>query len=758
MGVSHKKVRQLIAQKKKTITDRQFFVSRILAGHFADMAVAQTKRYGYSRRIKLRIVWEPKNPNIAATENEYIWINAGHPFVTKRRGRQERYDIVCGLFTHELGHILYTDFLSGQTQLNKFEAGYWYPEKPLLRNSDERRHEADMWDYVKKDQKYMNAMMSVFHQIRNVLEDGYVESKMLSRYPGVLGYSLSAMREAQFEETPTLTQMIEKETSNGHIWLSIQNLMLSYALWGELKYGDEPLSDERVQLIFSLIGEIDNALSNPSGKERLVSANTVIIRCWPYIKDFLDICEQQAQSATSSGTATSASDIVSQLLSALAGSSKEATGGTSPVQEQPGSKNQPSAASKRAATAKQATESANAEGSAGAGESNEPEEPAEAVAEAESGDEPPAADPLGDMSSGNGKKEQQPAQEVSKEETGRIPLTQTDRLYDPIGGATEHDDDYAGAGYERAAKDIERILEQVAETAVHTELESTRTAELNELANGISYGDIHSGVPKTIRRITNVSEDLIDQYKEAAPPLLFISKQLQRSITQQLRDKRLGGKQTGLLIGRRLDVHALPRNDGHVFYKNALPSDAPQLSVGLVLDESGSMGSMDRATYARAAAIILYDFCKALRIPVMIYGHSTSGSEVDLFSYVEFDAIDRNDAYRLMDISSRGSNRDGLALRYVAEQLSRRTEDVRILILISDGQPAHSGYYGTAAEEDLRGIRQEYKRKGILFIAASIGDDREPLQRIYGDSYMDITDLSRLPVQLTEVVKRHIRL
>ena len=80
-----------------------------------------------------------------------------------------------------------------------------------------------------------------------------------------------------------------------------------------------------------------------------------------------------------------------------------------------------------------------------------------------------------------------------------------------------------------------------------------------------------------------------------------------------------------------------------------------------------------------------------------------------------------------------------------------------MLILISDGQPYDDGYYGTAAEEDLRGIQSEYQRKGLLFIAAAIGDDRENLQRIYDKSYMDISDLSQLPVKLTQVVKRHIQ-
>jgi len=215
-------------------------------------------------------------------------------------------------------------------------------------------------------------------------------------------------------------------------------------------------------------------------------------------------------------------------------------------------------------------------------------------------------------------------------------------------------------------------------------------------------------------------------------------------------------------MGRRLDTHALHRNDGKVFYKNNLPNEIPQLTVGLLLDESGSMCSCDRCTYARAAAIILYDFCQSLDIPVMVYGHSTgyssgSGSTVELYSYAEFDSFDNDDRYRLIDISARSSNRDGAALRYVAERLSRRPEPVKLLILVSDGQPADTGYYGTAAEEDLRGIKHEYQRKGILFVAAAIGDDKENIERIYGDSFLDITDLNLLPSKLTSVVKKHLR-
>ena len=325
----------------------------------------------------------------------------------------------------------------------------------------------------------------------------------------------------------------------------------------------------------------------------------------------------------------------------------------------------------------------------------------------------------------------------------------------------ERNEDYERVQYDRAASDIERILDKMAEKAACEQLENERIQELNDVAQNISYGNIHAGVNIRVNRIASVDENLVEQYDAISTPLINISRQLQKSLIKQLKENRRGGKQTGLIMGRRLDAHALCRNDGKVFYKNNLPNEIPELAVGLLLDESGSMCGCDRCTYARASAIILYDFCKSLEIPVMVYGHSTgyssAGHMVELYSYAEFDGYDHDDKYRMMDIAARGSNRDGAALRFVAEQLSKRPEAVKILILVSDGQPADSGYGGSAAEEDLRGIKQEYQRKGILFVAAAIGDDKQNIERIYGDSFLDISDLNQLPTKLTAVVKRHVR-
>ena len=746
--VNHRRVKQLLNEKRSKITDRQFFTSRILAGHFEDVAAAQTKRYRYNRRVHVNIYWDPKDHNGACTNNTSIRINAGHPSVTKIRGRMNRYEMICGLFAHELGHVLYTDFLAKQTYMNYLSAYKFFPAPPVLKEAQDARNEKDFWEYVKADPRNMAFAQQIAFFIANVLEDGYIESRILAQFPGMLGYNLSIMRDHQFKDMSTVTQLIEKEDDgSGHIFQSILQIILSYALFGEIKYGETPLSDIRIQTVFKLIPQIDDAVTTTSAKERWQIVSLILIRLWHHIEDYIEICKEHQDEAASAGSGSSAGEILAGLLQALSGTSSQGEGSGTPV---PGAdKDAPPAVNS------EKREKTKAECKSDENESGEDSENTESESNTNQSDEAESDSNFSPDSIDGGTSGKQA---TTSEEGGRIPYHQTDSVSEPVGGETQYDDDYKREQSDRAAADIERMLEQMAEKAACKQLENERIQELNEAAQSISYGNIHNGVNIAVHRIAEVDEELQDQYHQICGPLLTISKQLQRNLIQKLKDQQRGGKQTGLVMGRRLDAHALCRNDGKVFYKNNLPNEIPRISVGLLLDESGSMSCGDRSTYARAAAIILYDFCQALNIPVMVYGHSTSWSRgVDLYSYAEFDAIDMNDTYRMMDISARGSNRDGAALRYVAEQLSKRDEEVRILILVSDGQPADTGYSGTAAEEDLRGIKQEYKRKGLLFVAAAIGDDKQNIERIYGDSFLDITDLNQLPMKLTAVIKRFMR-
>ena len=88
--VNHKKVKQLIQERRGKISDREFFTSRLLALHFEDIAAAQTKRYGSHRPVRVHLTWEPDASHAACTNNLTIHINAGNPIITQFPTREER--------------------------------------------------------------------------------------------------------------------------------------------------------------------------------------------------------------------------------------------------------------------------------------------------------------------------------------------------------------------------------------------------------------------------------------------------------------------------------------------------------------------------------------------------------------------------------------------------------------------------------------------------------------------------------------------
>jgi len=354
------------------------------------------------------------------------------------------------------------------------------------------------------------------------------------------------------------------------------------------------------------------------------------------------------------------------------------------------------------------------------------------------------------------KEKRKELQAVAEEELGRLELTKTDDIDEGEDDGVLYNNTYEGSGYTNAADDISRLLSSAAKEFVEMQMEQVLSKELQEAVNEIRFGNAHNGVKIVVNRMPSVSEYQMKQYASVAPPLLTISKQMQKRLQRVLREQAFVGKMTGLHMGRRIEPRMLLDHEGRYFSRNKLPGEKKNLAVALLLDESGSMSSCDRVTYARAAAIIVYDFCKAMDVPVIIMGHTEYG-EVELYAYTDFDSRDEKDRYRLMDISSRGGNRDGAALRYVAERLMKQPEENKLLMLISDGQPAANGYSGTAAEADLRGIKKEYTNKGMMFVAAAIGSDKPNIERIYGDAFLDITDLTQLPVLLVKKIEKELR-
>lgn len=710
MRASHLTVRKRIMDEKSKITDEEFFTSKEYRGYLADITEAATKRY--RRPIHVTVFADPEDSTVAYTDYNGIVINACNHITWSMPTRKLRSMSIEGFNAHENSHNLFTDNRIAHAYFNSLEHGKFYPKKPTRLKGDQKLNAQGIIDALMDDTDPIpkTVILRTAKALSNILEDGYVDARYSYEFPGNPARGI-ALNNVRFAETvPDIDTMIDKQFYPHNIVL---NLLLEYVRAREVN-NLTGYTGEYMDRFLAALPLVDACIYDEDGRARFDAVNRIMIDLWPLMQRcFDDLRDKQQNDASSSS-----------------GSGNSTTPGT--------------------------------------GEDSDSDDGMGAVQDALESQLPQIA-PNFTMKSGpvpfNGafapdeEQAQELLEQVSKalsEETARIAAHRTETIISNGDGSIVQDSEYEGAGYEFSATDIERVLEEIATGKVNESLEEELSEELQSEATSIQYGNAHRNINITVHRMSHVNQNLIDSYTAVAPQLLMLSKRLQRSVSAILRDKRQGGKQTGLYVGKHLDQHAFHRNDGRVFCNKRLPTEPINMSVALLVDESGSMCGCDRITKARATAIVVQDFCEKLGIPIMIVGHTASCAHVELFSYADFKSVDKKDRYRLMDMSARYCNRDGAALRYVAEKLSKQNSDVKMLFIICDGQPNDDGYTGTAAEADLRGIKLEYSRKGVQIFAAAIGDDRANIERIYGAGYLDITDLNQLPIMLTQLIARNL--
>jgi len=126
------------------------------------------------------------------------------------------------------------------------------------------------------------------------------------------------------------------------------------------------------------------------------------------------------------------------------------------------------------------------------------------------------------------------------------------------------------------------------------------------------------------------------------------------------------------LYGTNFCANRVAAQDFRYFARKRPPEEDPSLAVALRIDESASMSAFGRLDAAKQAAIALYEFCHGCHIPVMIYGDTADRSpmeQMSLYSYVDFDSKDPDEKYSLINIQGRSNNRDGMAVRIIADRL-----------------------------------------------------------------------------------------
>ncbi|WP_249435881.1 nitric oxide reductase activation protein NorD [Paenibacillus sp. Marseille-Q4541] len=284
--------------------------------------------------------------------------------------------------------------------------------------------------------------------------------------------------------------------------------------------------------------------------------------------------------------------------------------------------------------------------------------------------------------------------------------------------------------------------------------------KMNRNAREVVSDSIHKGVKLIVHRPEYDVEQQL-QYDKISKDMMPIVREIARKTMPLLEHEVSVDYRKNQFYGTKFQAESTARKDFRYFSKKTPPSESPSLVVGIRVDESASMSAFGRLDAAKRAVLAVYEFCRICNIPVLIYGDTADVSKMEqmsIYAYTDYDNPDPYDRYRLMGIKGRSNNRDGMALRIIADRLATSNHQTKLIISISDGQPkAMDNYTGSYATRDMQQTIAEYERKGVTFIAAAIGQDKEVISEIYGaDRFLDLTNLQELPVKLVRLISRYL--
>lgn len=284
--------------------------------------------------------------------------------------------------------------------------------------------------------------------------------------------------------------------------------------------------------------------------------------------------------------------------------------------------------------------------------------------------------------------------------------------------------------------------------------------KLNWDAREVVSDSIHKRVKLIVHRPDYTFENQ-QEYVSLSMELIPVVREIARKTLPLLEHETSSEFARNQFYGSKFQADSVAYRDFRYFAKKRPPTDSPSLVVGLRVDESASMSAFGRLEAAKRAVIAVYEFCQICHIPILIYGDTADASKLEqmsIYAYTNFDKTDAKDRFRLMGIRARSNNRDGMALRIMADRLAGSPQQTKLLISISDGQPkAMDDYTGNYAIKDMQQTIAEYERKGITFLAAAIGQDKDVINQIYGNErFLDITNLTEFPAKLVRIIARFL--
>lgn len=207
-------------------------------------------------------------------------------------------------------------------------------------------------------------------------------------------------------------------------------------------------------------------------------------------------------------------------------------------------------------------------------------------------------------------------------------------------------------------------------------------------------------------------------------------------------------------VGRTKDAKLFKKED-----KNS----RQDFVVDVLIDASGSQRQRQEKVVLQA--YIIMEALSSVKIPHRVTSFCTFWDYTILQRYREYDD-DRSENERIFEFTTSSNNRDGLAVKAIAQALINREEEKKILIILSDGRPYDvilnrpnarnpQPYQGDYAIRDTGFEVRKLRNEGICVLGVFAGEEKDldAEKKIFGKDFAYIRDIENF----SKIVGRYLK-
>ena len=688
---------KFLLEAEKMLSDYEFFTSPRFMRLLHHVGKEITDRHN----AKVRTYGAPDENRAGYFEGTYTYINVLNEITQSFPSLELRGESILGVLGHECGHQNYSSIYLRKKYVEGISNGILYPYFPEPRSEKERLYAEQMKElFVRKDRIAIELYLTMAAPLHGLLEDVYIEERMMKRFPGSIRRGIQGNRKRIMERYDS----VKKLDKGGDKLGTMASVLTEYMFTKRVNTWDG-----EIQLYADFLREciplIHQAAHDVRESSRFIATNQILLAIWPLLIEKIEELQEMMEQTPPEKQEDLIKKTAEKIQTQMPQYSEEPICREHRMEEKNASDVKWTGADRK--------------------EENGEERP-----DGQNGD-------IKDFTEAGKIKEVQPEDKKPLEELS-------------VDFPKEID----------ISRELRKIRHELAEEKTEKMMTDAMREALKNFLEGVKFHPVNEAIPKEVIRKDKPSKKAELMYEQIKPEIQRVLSEFLVMVQPILmtRKSRIRRKQ---FFGKSLDMKNLWDPQDRVFKTKISDKNNFNTAIAVLMDQSASIDERRRLA-SILATLCIVEFAQYLKIPVCVYGHCTDfrrpehfGKEtVCLHSYMEFE--DRNhEKLRILDMKPGGANRDGVALQYMEEKLKRRKERQKLLFFTCDGLPNASDYGGEVARDDLKQIQKELHRDGIHLLVAAIGEDQEEIHKIYGNSCINTSDLSALP---GEICKRLLQM